>query len=320
MNKTNRIALWTGAAACVAAVGFIGLKTLMDTAIRREIPLRQKQYEENAQRARDESPYADAFRDAKAWLEAQNPEEIQIRSFDGLTLKGHLLKSPDAVRTAVYLHGWRENWNTNLGLVARFLVEHHTNVILPEQRSHGASEGEYIGFGILERRDLQEWADFASARFPDLPLYLGGVSMGAATCLMASDLPLPANVRGIVADSGYTSPRAILTHYFTSRSILPEWPVMSLENQMVKLYAGYRLDECSAIEALRHNKKIPVLFFHGDSDKLVPLAMSLENYLACSAPKELVIVEGAGHGMSYLVDKETCEDALLRFFARCDRA
>ena len=319
MKTSNKIAIGVGAALTTAAVSFIGLKTLWDSAARREIPFRQKHFDEYNESLQEASPYAGAFQEARAWLEEQNPERVEIESFDGLRLVGHLITCPNAVRTAVYLHGWRENWNTNLGLVARFLVEHHTNVLLPEQRTHGESEGKYIGFGVLERRDLQEWADYAYMRFPELPLYLGGVSMGATACLMASDLPLPANVRGIIADSGFTSPRDILGLMFTKRSGLPEWPVMPLENCMAKLYGGYALDECSTVDALKHNKHIPVLFYHGDADNVVPLAMCLENYLACSAPKELIIVESAGHGMSYLTDQAACEDALLRFFAQYDR-
>ena len=320
MKTATKIAIGLGAAAGAAALGYLGVKCLVDLTARREVPFGNERFTEKVAQAEERSPYADTLKASRAWLEAQSPEIVQVESFDGLHLVGHLLTVPDAVRTIVYLHGWRERWNSNLGLVAKFLTEHHTNVLLPEQRAQGESEGAYMGLGVLERRDLQAWADYAAMRFPELPLYLGGVSMGATSCLMASELPLPASVRGIIADSGFTSPKAILSHVITSRTVLPDRPLVPLANQVSRLCAGYAFDDCSTIDALRNNLRIPVLFVHGDADQLVPLAMTLENYLACSAPKELLIVEGAGHGMSYLVDQSACEDALLRFFAAHDRA
>src|SRR5699024_9442027 len=92
------------------------------------------------------------------------------------------------------------------------------NVLLPDQRSHGASGGHTITMGVKERYDCRAWAWWAARRFgPETPLFLMGVSMGASTVLMASSLNLPGSVRGIIADCGYTSPREI------ARRCLPQY-------------------------------------------------------------------------------------------------
>ena len=320
MNKAAKLALTTGAAiAAASALCVAGMQALLGIATRRNPPVFERVSAERLEKRMQRNPKAEDILSGREWLLAQPLEDVSILSDDGLHLKGHLLCAEQARRSVLLLHGWRERWTTNLGLMAKFLHEEGCNVLLAEQRSHGDSEGEYIGFGVLERYDCRNWAEYLAERFgTDLPLYLAGVSMGATTVLMATGLELPPNVRGIIADCGFTSPRAIMAHVLTAQTHLPENPILPLTSLLSRVKAGFGFDDYSTIEALKTNR-IPVLFAHGDTDNFVPLAMTLENYLACQAPKELLIVEGAAHGMSFFQDRPAYRAALQNFFQKYDQ-
>ena len=143
-------------------------------------------------------------------------------------------------------------------------------------------------------------------------MYLDGISMGAATVLMASEFDLPASVRGIIADCGYTSPRDILCKVIR-QCHLPVTPVYFLVRLGARVFGRFDPEAASAARALE-KCRVPVLFIHGEADDFVPCDMSRENYAHCAAPKTLITVPGADHGFSYLVDMDGVEAALRRFF------
>lgn len=321
MKKSTKRLIAAGAVAgAAAALCAAAVENLVSYTSRRHGRAYERAAERRKERREEDRPDAAALREAREWLRSQPLEQVQITSVDGLRLEGHFLQHPEAKRAAVLMHGWRDRWDTNLGAMARALYAQGTSVLLAEQRACGASEGSYIGFGVLERFDCQRWAEYLAERLgPEMPLYLGGVSMGASTVLMAAALPLPASVHGLIADCGFTSPRAILASVLRARTHLPERPLLPLASRVSRRRAGFGYEECSTIDALR-GSRIPVLFLHGDADTFVPLAMTLENYLACAAPKELLIVEGAAHARSFYQDPAACAGALERFFARFDEA
>ena len=151
-----------------------------------------------------------------------------------------------------------------------------------------------------------------------MPVYLGGVSMGATTVMMASGLDLPKNVRGIVADCGFTSPEAIWKHVMTRNLHLPYgWITRTAARRAYRRRLQMEPGDHSCPEALL-NCKVPMLFIHGAEDHFVPVEMTYENYKACRAPKQLLIVPGAEHGMSYLVDPKAYEGALKAFWQEND--
>lgn len=242
---------------------------------------------------------------------------IFTESFDGLRLAAHWFPSENPQRIIIAMHGWRSSWQKDFSPVSDFLKRSGCSVLYAEQRSHGASEGEYISYGILERHDVVSWAEYVNDHLnTGLPVYLYGVSMGAATVMMSSELEFPLSLHGIIADCGYTSPEEII------KAAAREWhmpyrlayPVIArLSNRAL----GHSLSELNIPDILRHNS-IPILFIHGSADDFVPLEMTLENYEACAGAKELLIVDGARHAQSYAANPEKYESTLTDFFAKHD--
>ncbi len=172
-----------------------------------------------------------------------------------------------------------------------------------DQRAGGLSEGHIITFGIKERYDCQRWAWYIAERFGnDVPIILTGISMGAATVMMTSVLELPANVIGVLADCGYTSAKAIIKKVIHQMG-LPSAVAYPFVRLGARLFGGFDLEAASPIEAMKICR-LPVLFVHGDADDYVPWSMSSENYEACAAPKRLLTVAGAGHGLAYPADPQ----------------
>ncbi|MCC8138417.1 MAG: alpha/beta hydrolase [Clostridiales bacterium] len=254
---------------------------------------------------------------------------VEITAHDGIRLTGHFHLVENPKRTIIAVHGWRSSWAREFGLIADFLYKNGCNVLYIEQRAHGASDGEYIGFGLLERFDLLEWIDWINTQGNEqensqslglsaLPIYLFGLSMGAATVLMTAGESLPENVHGVIADSGYTSPHDEWRHVAENNL---HYHYKLMEKYVDKLSMeriGFSSDEYSATQAMQECRT-PVLFIHGTDDTFVPIEMTYENYKVCAAPKRLLVVPGAGHCQSYLLEQERYEEELLRFWQEFDK-
>ena len=238
---------------------------------------------------------------------------VSARSFDGLLLHGEYYECEKGAPLEILFHGYRGTAFRDLsGGVARCFALGH-NALIIDHRGSGASEGKVTTFGIFERRDCLAWMDFAIREWgSDVRIILTGISMGAATVMMAAGEALPRNVIGVLADCGYTSARAIIEKVMRDMKF-PAKFIYPFARLGAKLFGGFDPDETSPIEAMGRCK-VPVIFFHGDADDFVPYAMSLENYEACTSKKRLVTIRGAGHGLAFPVDEETYLCELRAFF------
>jgi len=252
----------------------------------------------------------------RKWINDNTDSIHTITSFDGTKLVGRYIKNGDSDRLIICFHGYHSEATHDFGIVAGQYFSMGNSLLIVDQRAHGASEGRYIGFGVLERRDCRAWVEYAVRTFgSDVQIWLDGISMGATTVMMASVLDLPENVRGIIADCGFTSPREIMTLVLRKSYHLPPFPLMNLIEPFAKRIAGFGFDEASTIDALKHNN-IPIIFLHGTADRLVPCEMTERNFEAAIADKRKFIVEGAEHGTSYMEDKENCIEYLRDFLER----
>jgi len=188
------------------------------------------------------------------------------------------------------------------------------NLLTPDLRAHGESEGEYIGMGWLDRADILLWIDFLVQRDPQAEIVLHGVSMGGATVLMTAGEDLPPNVRAIVDDCGYTSAWDIFSDEMDYLFHLPAFPLLHTASAIASLRAGYSFREASALEQVKKTS-LPIFFTHGSVDNFVHTEMVYALYDACPTEKELYVVEGAGHGQAMYLEPNEYFGRVFAFLA-----
>ena len=189
------------------------------------------------------------------------------------------------------------------------------DVLMVDQRAHGRSEGKTITMGIKEQQDCLDWIQYCVKRFgPEKPLILIGISMGAATVLLAAGHSLPSCVKGVVADCGYSSVKKIMKQEIGKMG-MPEEAGWQLVKLGAKLFGGFDPEDGEVAEKLQHCQ-IPVLLIHGQEDRFVPCEMSMENFESMRCEKQLLTVPGAGHGMSWYLDEEGYRNAVRTFCQR----
>lgn len=242
-------------------------------------------------------------------------EGIRAISFDGLQLFAKLYLTDENAPFEIMFHGYKSAAEKDFSGGVKIALNGGFNVLLVDQRAHGKSGGKALSFGVNERFDCLTWINYVLARFgADKKIFLYGMSMGAATVLMATELNLPENVIGVVTDCGYTSPAEIIKKVLNDRKF-PIFPTYNLIRLGGKLFGGFDIESASAKNALK-NCKIPVLFIHGGDDRFVPCDMGRENFNACAAQnKRLLIIDGAGHGISYFLDKTAYMKAISDFLS-----
>lgn len=250
---------------------------------------------------------------AIAEYDSRAKEDISIISKDGLRLYASYIEPENKTeKLVIAFHGYRSSARADFSPVFRKLLDNGCSLLLVEQRCHRRSEGKYIGFGVLEAEDVALWCDHATARFgKDTRIYLYGVSMGAASVTMASH-GLPPSVKGIIADCGYSSPRAIVTHVLKNEKKIPTFPTVSIIDFLLRIFAGYSLRDNSSTEAIKKSS-LPFLIIHGALDRYVPTEMAHEIYNARPENTELLIVDGAKHARSHLVNEELYLEKIIKF-------
>ncbi len=304
--------------AALGALGaYVTTKLLVKTALDRDEPTIMKKANLRISGHKTDVAFSRACRLAAIELQMKKIEHVEITARDGVKLVGHFFPCENAKRIIIAFHGWRSSWHDDYGLISEFWHKNCCSVLYIDQRGQNNSEGEYIGFGLTERYDCVDWVQWVIARCEDyLPLYLAGVSMGAATVLMASDLPL-AHVHGIMADCGFTSPQDIWKHVLRQNLHMTYGIRRAVANEICRRKIHMGPGDHSTVDSLKKTK-IPVLFIHGTDDHFVPVEMTYENYKACASQKRLLIVPGADHTMSYYVDKMAYEKAVLDFWHTFD--
>lgn len=318
-NKLMRgLGITAGLTAGISAMYYHTTKLLTSLAFDRKLPKSAEWASDLVAGSPKLQEVSRMQKEAARVLRETEHEVVKIQSADGLELVGHLFRCNQPRRLIIGFHGWRSSWASDFGLIVPFWQENHCDILLVEQRGQNESGGEYMGFGLLERYDCVSWANWAQEQNFGLPVYLSGISMGATTVLMAAGMELPECVKGISADCGFTSPQAIWKHIARDNLHLP---YTGLREKLVDRLCRQKIqmgpEDYSTVEAMK-TCRVPVLFVHGTEDTFVPVEMTYENYNACAAPKQLLIVPGAAHGMSYLTDRSVCEKAMKEFWNRFD--
>lgn len=259
---------------------------------------------------------AEEHKDAlRQWL-YQSADDIYLRSFDGLLLHAHYLPAKEMInhRFVIICHGYKCKASDMAGAAKHFWNQGY-HVLCPDARGHGSSEGGYIGMGWTERRDLLKWIRYLLRKDEEASIALYGVSMGAATVMMASGERLPDGVKAIVEDCGYTSAWEEFRYQLGQSFHLPAFPFLYTASLISRLRYGYGFREASARRQVGKNK-VPMLMIHGDADDFVPFAMLDKLWRSATGKKEKLVIRGAGHAKSEQTAPQQYWDTIDAFLER----
>lgn len=250
-------------------------------------------------------------------------EDVEVTSDDGVRLAGHALACcPDSPRWVVFAHGYNDNWRAGLAFARRY-AEAGCNLLLVDLRAHGESEGDWVGAGWLDRRDLVAWCRWVADRAgEDARVVLAGISMGAASAIMAcGEDDLPEQVRACVADCAYDDFWDTAVGVVSSGSLgtppMPAHPVLDIARLLLRLRrGGYDVASAKPLDAIARSGA-PVLLVQGEDDRVVPAHMA--DALAAAAAgegHELVKVPSAGHCCAVFADPDLYWNAVGAFLGR----
>lgn len=247
-------------------------------------------------------------------VSAASTERISITAEDGTPLYADLIRGNDGAPLEILCHGYRSNPYRDMCGVAVEAMRRGHNILMVYARAHGVSGGRSISFGYREARDIAAWATEANRLLGGVPTVLFGVSMGAATVIMTSALPLPSSVRCAVADCPYSSAEQMLRQEI-AKDRLPTSVFYPLVRLSAKIFAGFDPEDASPIDAIRHSR-LPMLLIHGDEDSFVPCSMSRQMREVCATECELLIINGAAHALAYVTDSVTYTSAVNSFYEK----
>lgn len=260
-------------------------------------------------------PYREEMRRLFKNMNERPCEYVNITSHDGLTLSARYYHVKDGAPLDIGFHGYRSSPMVDFSGGAELCFALGHNVLLVDQRAHGKSQGRTICFGLKERYDLLSWVEYAMERFgKNVSILLQGVSMGGATVLMASNMDLPENVKGIIADCPYANAMDIILHVGKEMPI-PSWLMKPFVILGAKIFGGFDVTETDAVEAVK-DTKVPILIIHGDGDTFVPCSMSATVKEANPEMVSYHTISGAEHGISYLVDTPKYHKLVKDFLAK----
>ncbi|MCH5257044.1 MAG: alpha/beta hydrolase [Lachnospiraceae bacterium] len=254
-----------------------------------------------------------AINDTEEWLETVERRKISAETEDGYTLVAEeFLSDENNHKWALVLHGYT-GWKEEMYPFAHWYYEEGYHVIAPDLRCQGESEGDFIGMGWTDHYDCALWISYILSRDSDARIVIHGQSMGAATALMMTgEEDISPNICAVVSDCAYTDAYSMFGEKIKQWFYLPAFPIVDTACLVLRIRGGYNLKDASAINAVKKSDT-PTLFIHGDADAMISVEMTKQLYDAANCPKELLIVEGAGHAQSQDKDPDTYYGTIRAF-------
>lgn len=254
----------------------------------------------------DNEPIKKEFVKGRRWMNTHVlRRDVYTTADNGTKLHGNLIPSlnSNCHRYAICVHGYADSAES-MGLFAKYYHDElGMNVLLPDLRGHGGSDGSYVGMGYPDHYDLIRWVDYILEMDPKAVMILHGVSMGAATVMMTTGEVLPSQVLAAVEDCGYTSAMEEFVSVYNNLdgAIIPAPLMLQMVRLICLVRAHFDLAKASPINYVRHSQT-PTLFIHGEADNFVPSSMMPRLYAAASCTKEFLWVPGADHVNSVITD------------------
>lgn len=238
------------------------------------------------------------------WQKDFPPTVLERTSHDGLSLWTHQYRQPVPSHLwMIGVHGYLSS-HTSVEDLGYEYFQRGYNVLTPDLRGHGNSEGDYVGMGLHDAQDIIHWVEVILQEDPQAEIVLHGQSMGAATVMIAAGMDsFPQNVFGVIEDCGYTNSYQMMVEQLNYRYNLPAFPIVPLANFMAEFRTNYDLKDANPEEYLK-NATVPILFIHGDQDNFVQPYMHTQLFQGYQGPKLSMVVEGADHVASRNLEPE----------------
>ena len=249
--------------------------------------------------------------ESRQWL-SENSVNVSLKSQDDLNLHAAYIDQNSHIYM-IMVHGYRGDGASIISPIKQMKKAGY-NLLIPDLRGHGFSEGDYIGMGWDDREDIIQWIDYLLSKDPHASIILYGVSMGGATVMDVAGEKLPHQVKAIIEDCGYTSVWDIFKAHIDMNNIESE-VALHMASLVTKIRAGYYLEDVRPIEQVKKSQT-PMLFIHGAEDNFVPFSMVNELYNAATGPKEKLVIQGAGHANSFSVNSELYYQTIFRFIEK----
>ena len=252
----------------------------------------------------------------KAVLGNAGGTKEKITSDDGYALIAACFRQPEPEGRpwAVLLHGYT-GWKEEMYHYAAKYYEKGFNILCPDLRCQGESDGDFIGMGWTDRYDVLAWIGKITDSYPDAEIVLHGESMGASCAVMMSGMDLPDNIKCVISDCAFTDSVSMFRKQLRDWFSIPDIGFIGSARLWLRIRGGYDLKEASAINEIKKSD-IPTLFIQGDQDRIVPVSSAEELYESLNAEKDIMIVEGAGHAQSCYKDPDAYYGRVFGFIDR----
>lgn len=247
----------------------------------------------------------------RRWLNVVESTERYISARDGTVLHGTIVKN-SGNRWVIIVHGYDSEGN-NMADFAEEFYSRGYNILLPDQRGHGLSEGHKTSMGEKEQHDLIRWISSLISDENAAEIVLYGVSMGAATVMLTASHKLPKQVRAVIEDCGYTSVYDEFKYNLKRMFHLPAFPILDIVDVICRFKDGWSLKNGADCISAVKRAEIPILFIHGSSDEFVPFYMHDELYEAAACPKQKLVIYGAAHAQSAEIEPEIYWNSIFDF-------
>lgn len=252
----------------------------------------------------------------KEWLDKVKREKITLETDDQKVLVARkIVAKGDSDKWVVVLHGYNGSMEDVYDIAMHYADEGY-NILMPDLRAHGESEGSLIGMGWLDRLDVINWIDVILEENASAQVVIHGIDIGAETALMLSGEPVKDSIKAIVAEGAYTSAwDAVQPEYEIRHEKLPVFPFMHMMNPVMKVWAGYSLKEADAVKQVS-SSRIPILLIRGQNDTYSTGDMMKQLDQAIASEHEVYTVPSGSHEDCRYADPDNYYNRTFEFVGR----
>ncbi len=228
------------------------------------------------------------------WISAASRKDEFVNSFDGLAMHALVVEAhPESHDWIILMHDYHSCARDMLSYM-KLCEGLGLNILAPDSRGCGASEGRYTGLGWLEHYDLISWINWLCEKDRDSRIILLGKGMGANAVMNALGDYIPKNVVGAVEIGGYSSLRKEMIYIINKNAKYASGATVPCIDFYVKQLLHFSLYDVDTLRQLSL-ARVPVLFVHGGKDEVVPSGMAEECMAACASEKKILTIADAGH-------------------------